>query len=74
MTASEQCKQAGLKSLADHNRGAANMTTKERTQKINQLQKKYPGTTRQRNWHGANSYSVEFFSKKTGELVARFSL
>ena len=50
------------------------MTTKERTQKINQLQKKYPGTTRQRNWHGANSYSVEFFSKKTGELVARFSL
>lgn len=57
------------------------MNSKERTQKINKLQKRHPGTTRQRNSHGAGEYSVEFFSKTekdpvTGhaKLVARYTL
>lgn len=47
---------------------------KARTEKINKLQKKYPGTTRQRSYHGANEYSVQFFDKKTGKLVADITL
>ena len=45
-----------------------------RTAKINKLQKKHPGTRRQRSQHGANTYSVQFISKKTGELMADYKL
>ena len=48
------------------------MTTQERTTRINQLQRLHPGTRRQRNYHGAGRYSVEFFDKRTGSLVARY--
>lgn len=48
------------------------MTRKERTKLINKLQKRHPRTRRQRNYHGAGRYSVEFFSKETGALVARY--
>ena len=44
--------------------------TKERTRVINKLQKSYPNTRRQRTTHGCGSYSVQFFDKDTGELVA----
>lgn len=47
------------------------MTYKERTQLINKLQRRHPGTRRQRNEHGAGTYSVEFFDKE-GKLVARY--
>ncbi len=50
------------------------MTYQERTQLINTLQKRYPGTRRQRNDHGAGRYSVEFFRRETGELVARYDV
>jgi hypothetical protein len=50
------------------------MDSKERTQLINKLQKKYPGTRRQRVDHGAGEYSVQFFDKKTGELKANITL
>ena len=47
---------------------------KERTQKINRIQKKHPGTTRQRSYHGCGNYSVQLFSKTTGKLVADYDL
>ena len=47
---------------------------KLRTQLINKLQKKHPGTRRQRSAHGAGNYSVQFFDKKTGSLVADYNL
>ena len=47
---------------------------KARTEKINKLQKKHPGTRRQRTYHGANEYSVQFFDKTTGKLVADYQL
>jgi len=50
------------------------MTTKERTQMINKLQRRHPGTKRQRNYHGAERYSVEFFCKATGKLIARYNV
>lgn len=43
---------------------------KERTAKINKLHRKYPGTRRQRTSHGAGRYSVQFFDRATGKLVA----
>lgn len=45
-----------------------------RTEKINQLQKLHPGTRRQRSAHGADQYSVQFFDKSTGKLVADYNL
>jgi len=46
----------------------------DRTAKINRLQKRHPGTRRQRNSHGAGMYSVDFFDKKTGKLVASYDI
>lgn len=48
--------------------------TQERTKKINTLQKRHPGTRRQRSSHGAGKFSVQFYDKKTGELVADYNL
>ncbi len=45
-----------------------------RTEQINKLQRRHPGTYRQRSAHGANHFSVQFFSKKTGLLVADYDL
>jgi hypothetical protein len=50
------------------------MNNKERTQIINKIQKKYPYTRRQRTDHGCGRFSVQFFDKKTGELVADVNL
>lgn len=50
------------------------MDRKERTQAINKLQKKHPKTRRQISFHGCNKYSVQFFSKETGELIADYEL
>lgn len=50
------------------------MTTKERTSAINKLQRKHKGTRRQRTDHGAGRYSVQFFDKRTGKLVADYNL
>jgi hypothetical protein len=44
-----------------------------RTEKINKLQRRHPNTRRQRSYHGAGSYSVQFFDK-TGQLVADYNL
>ena len=49
-------------------------TTQERTKAIAKLQKRHPNTRRQRNDHGADRYSVEFFDRDSGELVARYQL
>ena len=49
-------------------------TYKERTKEINRIQKKYPGTRRQRSSHGAGTFSVQFISKKTGKIVADINL
>ena len=50
------------------------MTPNERTRVIDKLHKRHPGTRRQRSFHGAGRYSVQFFDKKTGELVADYNL
>jgi hypothetical protein len=50
------------------------MTNTERTKKISKLQKKHPGTRRQRSSHGAGKYSVQFFDKRTGRLVADYDV
>ena len=50
------------------------MTSQERTQLINKLQRQHPGTTRQRSYHGVGSYSVQFFDRATGKLVADYNL
>jgi hypothetical protein len=50
------------------------MTPKERTEVINKLQRRHPGTRRQRSAHGAGRYSVQFFSRTTGKLVADYTL
>ena len=47
---------------------------KARTKVINKLQRKYPGTRRQRSSHGIGKYSVQFFDKTTGKLVADYNL
>ena len=47
---------------------------KIRTQLINKLQKKHPGTRRQRSAHGGDNYSVQFFDKITGKLVADYNI
>ncbi len=49
-------------------------TYKERTQMINKIQKKYPGTRRERSYHGAGVCSVKFISKTTEKIVADFNL
>ena len=49
-------------------------TTKERTVIINRLQKKHPGTRRQRSSHGAGRYSVQFIDKTTGKIVADYNV
>lgn len=46
----------------------------ERTAQIDKLQRKHPGTRRQRSFHGAGKYSVQFFDKKTGQLVGDYNL
>jgi hypothetical protein len=48
--------------------------SQERTREINKLHKRHPGTRRQRSSHGAGKYSVQFFDKKTGKLVADYNL
>lgn len=47
---------------------------RKRTKEINRLQKLHPGTRRQRTSHGAGKYSVQFFDKETGKLVADYNL
>ena len=47
---------------------------KSRTAKISALQRKHPGTSRQRSCHGAGRYSVQFFDRSTGKLVADYNL
>lgn len=47
---------------------------KERTMKISKLQKAHPGTKRQRSYHGCNNYSVQFFDKLTGKIIADYNL
>lgn len=42
------------------------------TKVIDKLQKRYPGTRRQRSAHGASLQSVQFF--KHGKLVADYDL
>lgn len=51
-----------------------NEDRKARTARINRLQRKHPGTKRQRSDHGAGRYSVQFFDKATGKLVADYNL
>jgi hypothetical protein len=61
-------------------RGNEMTTTKQptdrelRTAKINKLHKQHPGTRRQRSSHGAGKYSVQFFDKTTGKLVADYNV
>jgi len=43
-------------------------------QKVYRLSKKYPSAERQLSYHGAGSYSVQFFDKITGALVADYDL
>lgn len=54
------------------------MTHTEITAEINRLQKRHPGTRRQRSVHGpaylAASHSVQFFDRATGTLVADYTL
>jgi hypothetical protein len=52
------------------------MTTpaKERTKQINKLQKRHPGTRRQRSNHGSGRHSVQFFDRETGKLVADYTI
>jgi len=47
---------------------------KARTQRINRMQRHHPGTRRQRSSHGVGSYSVQFFAKQSGKLVADYNL
>ena len=47
---------------------------KELSAKIAKLHRKHQGTTRQRTSHGAGRYSVQFFDKQTGKLVADYNL
>lgn len=63
-----------LSEIAQMGVAARAVTMQARNQKIDALQKKHPGTRRQRSSHGAGKYSVQFFDKKTGELVADYIL
>jgi len=45
-----------------------------RTRQVNRLQRRHPGTRRQRINHGAGHYSVQFFDRQTGALVADYDL
>jgi hypothetical protein len=45
-----------------------------RTEMIDRLQRRHPGTRRQRNSHGAGQFSVDFFDKTTGERVASYAV
>jgi hypothetical protein len=58
-------------------RKETNMPTEQsklRTKQINKLQRKHPGTRRQRSAHGCDKWSVQFFDKITGNLVADYNL
>ncbi len=44
-----------------------------RTQQVNKLQRKHPGTKRQVSSHGADRWSVQFFDQ-AGVLVADYDL
>jgi len=44
------------------------------TNEIDKLQKRHPGTRRQRSDHGCGKYSVQFFDRATGKLVADYDL
>ena len=46
----------------------------KRTGQINKLHRKHRGTRRQRSCHGNGEYSVQFFSRKTNELIADYDL
>lgn len=50
------------------------VTNKLRTAQIDKLQRKHPGTRRQRSFHGRDRYSVQFFDRRTGVLVADYNL
>lgn len=50
------------------------MNTKALTKQIDRLQRKHPGTRRQRSYHGIDQHSVQFFDRKTGKLVADYNL
>jgi hypothetical protein len=58
----------------DNARAAIATANQDRTAKINRLQRRHPGTRRQRSSHGAGRYSVQFFCKTTGKLVANYYL
>jgi hypothetical protein len=46
----------------------------ERTEKINKLQRKHPGTKRQISYDGGGKYSVLFIDKKSGLVAADYNL
>jgi hypothetical protein len=50
------------------------LTSKERTAWIDKAQRRHPNTRRQRGSHGAGRYSVQFFDRATGKLVADYYL
>ena len=60
--------------MTAHQKQEREMTKQERTQEINKLQKRHPKTRRQRSYHGAEKYSVQFFDLATGKLVADYDL
>lgn len=45
-----------------------------RTAQINKLQRRHPNTRRQRTAHGCNRYSVQFFDRVSGALIADYKL
>ena len=49
------------------------MTRQQRTIWINKIQKRHTQTRRQRSFHGTH-YSVQFFDKITGKLVADYDI
>jgi len=50
------------------------LTEKERTQIITGLRRRHPKARCQESYHGANRYSVQFFARRTGVLVADYML
>lgn len=59
---------------ADANGFAFEEIAETRTEKINRLQKRHPKTRRQRNSHGSGRFTVDFFSKDSGERVASYEV
>lgn len=50
------------------------LEAKRLTQQIKKLQRRYPETRKQMSFHGAGRFSVQFFDKVTGKLVADLNL